>query len=328
MVTPSSTEPLPQFTGVWIPAELFYLFWDGKVNAKQVFALATIAALSKGGEGCWASNAFLAERLNVQPRMLQLMLEELKDIGLIKQTGFDGRYRTLVTCWTEAVAESFKNLQKSKANQEAQEIAPLQAKERRKLRPGGAESCAPAAQKVALREVKGERQRETDAATAALSTSGEASPGLLSNGKTPARFPGDDLVEELFTKVMRLRKASATTSNPAAWKRLLARYLKKCDPAGQTWTLELLAWYIPHMGEPYIPEAFSIDGFIDKRFKISDARDRAAADRNRPRTPAEIEDAEQETLARIAEEEAEREAMYEKEWTIQDGVSDDWRDHL
>jgi hypothetical protein len=82
------------FTGLWIPAQI----WERKdlqLIDKALFG--EIHALDAGNEwqGCFASNAYLAEFFQVTNRTIQRHLIKLKELGLIYQSSFNGKKRFL-----------------------------------------------------------------------------------------------------------------------------------------------------------------------------------------------------------------------------------------
>jgi len=86
----------PQFRGCWIPYYVLELFEEGEINAKEMVLLTIIDSLSKGQEGCFATNAYLGERTKVSEGQAHRMVSHLKKLGLLKQTKFDGRRRWLI----------------------------------------------------------------------------------------------------------------------------------------------------------------------------------------------------------------------------------------
>ncbi|TGM95027.1 helix-turn-helix domain-containing protein [Leptospira levettii] len=77
-------------TGVWIADQLDRL----KINHSLKRLLAEIISLDAKG-GCFASNQYLADLLNLKVNTISKNISELKRLGLVKQTKFDGRKRFL-----------------------------------------------------------------------------------------------------------------------------------------------------------------------------------------------------------------------------------------
>jgi len=84
----------PRFKGVWIEAKI----WDHKdLSVHEKVLWGTLNSLCDEKRDATASNDWLAERLKVKPESVKNMITHLKKIGLLIQTGFDGRIRSLST---------------------------------------------------------------------------------------------------------------------------------------------------------------------------------------------------------------------------------------
>ena len=78
------------FKGVWIPKELFLnetLSWAEKI------LLIEIDSLDKNGQGCFASNEYLAKFVQLSEGSLANLIVKLMNKGYIIKKGFDGRKR-------------------------------------------------------------------------------------------------------------------------------------------------------------------------------------------------------------------------------------------
>jgi len=83
--------PKRAFKGVWIPAEI----WDcSAISWMEKCLLAEINALD-GGDGCWASNEFLAEKFGTTAGNIAKILSSLRSLGFVETIKFDGRTRWL-----------------------------------------------------------------------------------------------------------------------------------------------------------------------------------------------------------------------------------------
>lgn len=84
----------PRFRGVWIEAKI----WDHEeLSVHEKVLWGTLNSLCDEKRDATASNDWLAERLKVKPESVKNMITHLKKIGLLIQTGFDGRIRSLST---------------------------------------------------------------------------------------------------------------------------------------------------------------------------------------------------------------------------------------
>lgn len=77
--------------GLWIPVEIEVL----PLNLTEKVLLAEIVSLDRAGE-CFASNEHFSKLLGVRSDSVSRIISKLKKVGLVKQTGFDGRRRKLI----------------------------------------------------------------------------------------------------------------------------------------------------------------------------------------------------------------------------------------
>lgn len=83
--------PQRAFKGVWIPKEI----WDDeRLTWMEKCLLAEINVLDNG-DGCTASNRYLAEKFNSSPASMANIITKLRGLGLIKTMKFNGRIRTM-----------------------------------------------------------------------------------------------------------------------------------------------------------------------------------------------------------------------------------------
>lgn len=92
------------FTHITIPAEI-WLRRDISIYAKALWAeIWSLHDREKGG--CYASNEYLCEFLNLKISRLKEILKELRDAGLIKDVSFDGRTRVISAVVPEVIYRS------------------------------------------------------------------------------------------------------------------------------------------------------------------------------------------------------------------------------
>ena len=89
-----------RFKGWFIPEHVVSLFEEEVINVKEVILLATIDSFANGKEGCHASNTYLGKKIQTGADRTGRMIAKLKELGLVKQTSFDGRERYLETYWS------------------------------------------------------------------------------------------------------------------------------------------------------------------------------------------------------------------------------------
>lgn len=115
------------FKGIWIPKEIW--LFEG-ISNQEILLWAEIDSLyCKEKNGCFASNEYLRTFIGVKERRLQEMIHNLKEKGLLIQTGFNGRQRYL------------KAINPKECTSEVRKSAPLENR--------GAEKCTPQMQKTA-----------------------------------------------------------------------------------------------------------------------------------------------------------------------------------
>lgn len=81
-----------EFKGIWMPREIYLavdLTWIEKIF------LVEIDSLSQTDKGCFASNEYFSEFLNVSVGHVVNMLTKFRQLGLIRDLGFDGRRRRI-----------------------------------------------------------------------------------------------------------------------------------------------------------------------------------------------------------------------------------------
>ncbi|TGN11594.1 helix-turn-helix domain-containing protein [Leptospira bandrabouensis] len=105
-------------TGVWTPVWIEKL----KLSHSQTRLLAEIVSLHEK-DGCFASNKYLSEILGLKTDTVSRLISDLKKMGLLVQTGFDGRRRYLKPIYAipmEKQASEKNPIQKVSAGKEIQ----------------------------------------------------------------------------------------------------------------------------------------------------------------------------------------------------------------
>jgi len=91
-MTPIDRGRIPsKFTGIWIPRELWLR--DDMLTSEKVI-VATIEALDQG-DGCYASDAYLANFCGMSKGSLSNALSSLREKQLVVTTEYDGRNRRI-----------------------------------------------------------------------------------------------------------------------------------------------------------------------------------------------------------------------------------------
>lgn len=90
------------FKGIWIPKQIYLnreLSWADKILLVEIDSL-------DNEKGCFASNAYFAEFLNVSETAISKSISKLKKHGFVYQDSFDGRKRVLKTCFKAELNKS------------------------------------------------------------------------------------------------------------------------------------------------------------------------------------------------------------------------------
>jgi len=90
------------FKGVWIPSNILNLFQSKEISLSEAFLFGAIAGL-ENDDGCFASNDYFSELLNVHPNHISRMISNLKKKNLIEQSSFNGKKRYLKTISTDKI---------------------------------------------------------------------------------------------------------------------------------------------------------------------------------------------------------------------------------
>jgi len=113
------------FKGIWIPKEI-WLNPKLSITAKSLWA-EIHSLFSKERGGCYASNEYLADFLDVKTRRLGQLMKQLKDSGLLEQVSFNGRQRILKAIVPPESDVSVQGRLAINCQADMQEIASLQS---------------------------------------------------------------------------------------------------------------------------------------------------------------------------------------------------------
>lgn len=93
------------FKGIWIPAEIWM---DTQLNMLEKGILMEIDSLDCDGNGCYASNEYLATFCQCSETKISNAITKLKNLGYVCVKSFDGRQRILQSRLTNFVRLSYK----------------------------------------------------------------------------------------------------------------------------------------------------------------------------------------------------------------------------
>ncbi len=101
----------PRFTGIFIPVEILEM---EELSPREIILLSWIDALyDKAKGGCFASNEYLADRLQIKPNTVAKTLVKLRNLNFIESVSFDGRQRVMRAMITKRTFESQEGLEKN-----------------------------------------------------------------------------------------------------------------------------------------------------------------------------------------------------------------------
>lgn len=98
------------FKGVWIPKEIWL---DKRLKALDKIIFAEVDSLDNDGNGCFASNEYLAEFCGCNKTHVSKVIAKLIELGYIELKNFDGRQRILQS---RVVKKTRQACQKGKAD--------------------------------------------------------------------------------------------------------------------------------------------------------------------------------------------------------------------
>jgi hypothetical protein len=97
------TNPTTRFTGIFIPSEIFEI--EGLTPLDWVLLAMIDALYCKEHGGCYASNLYLAQKMNVQENTIAKALTKFRQMKLIADVSFDGRKRVMRSLVNKIVEE-------------------------------------------------------------------------------------------------------------------------------------------------------------------------------------------------------------------------------
>lgn len=224
-------QPRWEFGGTYLSPEVMAMLLVDKSLNKTCLALYLIIQSLDGPQGCWASNEYLGDRLGLKKRMVQNTLATLKRLGLVVETGTNGRKRRL-----KAIHVQDAGVQRNCTPEVQRNCTPLLiGKKSLSVRTGGPDGFG-------LEEEVDDENSEFDHATAKR------------------------LAEAVYTipeKVTGPRKRF----KPSTWAHHI-RLLRTKDGYCEDEISMALDWYTENIGNRFVPEAYSGDSFRKKFHSI------------------------------------------------------------
>lgn len=220
------------FPGTYLTPEVMAMFMDRRLTRTHLLLYLIIQALD-GPKGCYASNAYLAEKIGLNVSGVKKAVRQLKGLGLVVQTGFDGRRRTLRAVYYQEGLEA-----------EGPKNAPSE----------GPKNAPP------LKDVK-----KVNIDPPSGGGGGGASFGLKEEHDTSTTDFDRHMAAKLkdAVKTQPARTTGITQARPSAWANHI-RLLRTKDGHPEKDIATVMTWYAEHIGEEFVPQAYSGGSFRKK----------------------------------------------------------------
>lgn len=280
-----------QFRCLIFPADLVMEVEEGRMTRDEAWlAMYIDGFVIAKGEGCWASNAYLAKRMLLSTRQVKRMIRHLKEIGIVKEIGKKRigtrDFRILETVWSRVEKEIvYKRIDDTHDTHMGDTHVPQSNKDKIDITPcrSSGKSVAPLlpshdsdVERNPPKKKKCVPSSENSLAPLAPSTDTgffNSDNKSVSTSKKECAF-AIKLHEALIKKNKLMRKQSSLKK----WERSFSEFIRSV-PAFEIIKIEnVLDWYCKNIGGPMIPEAYSADSFIKKYPNIVSAmgRDKSA----------------------------------------------------
>lgn len=105
------------FKGVWIPKTVWL---DDRLSMLDKGILTEIDSLDCGDDGCWASNAYIAQFCQCSESKVSKSISHLIQLGYVRVESFDGRTRKLQSCIAKNARQTSR---KSEADQQKMPVS-------------------------------------------------------------------------------------------------------------------------------------------------------------------------------------------------------------
>ena len=105
------------FKGVWIPKAVWL---DDRLSMLDKGIVTEIDSLDCGDDGCWASNAYIAQFCQCSESKVSKSISHLIQLGYVRVESFDGRTRKLQSCIAKNARQTSR---KSEADQQKMPVS-------------------------------------------------------------------------------------------------------------------------------------------------------------------------------------------------------------
>jgi hypothetical protein len=241
------------------------LFTENKITTTEALLLWTIDNMVRSNfTGCWASNKFLGKSVKVkQKRHVQKMLRHLQDLGLIRVVSRTSNSRVFATKWNDIEDDDLVTKTSSSEQLYRGDVfnhtggmlyktSPSLLLRNKDIKSNTVGSTEPTKRK----KKNGEKPMPEWSNFNSVSSQMKESPSTfdLECAKRLAH------VVQASRKVMRKFQTSKWATS--------FRDLRLIDKVEEKRITKVLDWYCEHMGEDYVPQAFSGEGFRSKWLQL------------------------------------------------------------
>ena len=246
-------KPTDQFTGWFIPDEIVKLLDEKKIDAEEMILLAMVNGLVSKDRGCFASNEYLADRLNVSTRKISDSISKFSKAKLVIQVFFDGRKRYLETKWRKIDESSVTDADLLKKVKEIRCLADSARQDSR--------ICQAVAQNLLPEYLKSSKEENGQISS--------SSNGFhLPDEETPRPKIYSQIAAELLLHHLLEKGLAARNTSVSSWTQTILNFLIDSG-FGKERFEKVLKWYVKHIrGSKYVPDARSAQGFCEKFLAI------------------------------------------------------------
>jgi len=246
---------------------------------------------------CWMSLKTLAEQCYMNRQTIIVARKLLEELNLISvkrkrmSNGAEGLVITVINVWTRNNEECTRAKQQlAKQNPSTKQVLAEQNPSTKQVlgeyktgtRPSTKQVLGPVQNRYSINikdnNIKEEKDEEKKINCGSRSQDGFFHADDEENGKEPTY--GEIATNKLCTSLMEKRKIMHIPTNLRSWPFVIDKFIKDAIITVEEFD-EVLDWYIIHVGEEFIPIAYSAQTFCERFVNINDAMDRCAKESER-----------------------------------------------
>lgn len=260
-----------KFAGVWLPPDLLDKLRGGELNATEVMVYAVVQGL-QGDKGCYAADEYLAGLLGASTRTVRRAVNRLYALDLVVNVNPRNRRRALFVVPKQPQVPTLPV-----PSQEAKNGLPAPSGRPKMASSGGQKWPPPGSDSIVTKK---HTVAPTGAASVGCVVRKSKEPTIVPFHQLPTKptktqpTQADlDNATKLHQAILAKQATKPTKFNRAAWADHF-RMLRDVDGIEDKTVAKVLAWYCAHLGEQYVPQAYSAQSFRTKFAPIQSAADR------------------------------------------------------